>query len=87
MDFEVQVSCQVQYFVYLNFVDLAVQILWQVQCFVGLEVHISWQVQNLVDLEVQISCQGQFFVDLSQLANPPPSPPITTRHSLKETDM
>ena len=46
------------------FVDLEVQISWQVQDFVGLGVQISWQAQDFVDLEVQISWQVQDFVAL-----------------------
>ena len=34
------------------FVDVEVQISWQVQDFVGFGVQISWQAQYFVDLEV-----------------------------------
>ena len=63
------------------FVDLEVQVSWQVQYFVGLEVQISWQVYHFVDLEVQISWQAQYFVDIYFQAckpHPPPPPIITT---------
>ena len=47
------------------FVDLEVQISWQVLDFVDVvEVPFSWQVQDFVDVEVQISWQVQDFVGL-----------------------
>ena len=47
-----------------HFVDLEVQISWQVQDFVDVEVQISWQVPDFVGLGEQISWQAQYFVDL-----------------------
>ena len=46
------------------FVDLEVQISWQVQDSVDVEVQSWWQVQDFVDLEVQMSWQVQDFVDV-----------------------
>ena len=47
-----------------HFVNLHVQISWQVQHFVNLHVQMSWQVQHFVNLHVQISWQVQHFVNL-----------------------
>ena len=47
-----------------HFVNLHVQISWQVQHFVYLHVQISWQAQRFVNLHVQISWQAQHFVNL-----------------------
>ena len=38
-----------------HFVNLYVQISWQVQHFVNVHVQISWQAQHFVNLHVQIS--------------------------------
>ena len=47
-----------------HFVNLHVQISWQVQHFVYLHVQISWEAQDFVNLHVQISWQAQHFVNL-----------------------
>ena len=59
MNLHVQISWQVQHFVYLH-----VQISWQAQHIVNLHVQISWQVQHFVNLHVQMSWQVQHFVNL-----------------------
>ena len=47
-----------------HFVNLHVQISWQVQHFVNVHAQISWQAQHFVNLEVQISWQAQHFVNV-----------------------
>ena len=47
-----------------RFVNLHVQISWQVQRFVNVHVQISWQAQHIVNLQVQISWQAQHLVNV-----------------------
>ena len=51
-------------FLKCRFVNLHVQISWQVQRFVNFEVQMSWQALHFVNLHVQISWQAQHFVNL-----------------------